>query len=544
VKSDEVSRKSKQSTPAHGSVRAAARGILANGPISSTERLRICRSILEGRNEALLLWNSDEAAVLTDADRAYRVSALYILLMPPARRQTLAAYFTPPHLCEHVLDRLEAHGWRPDCESILDPACGGAAFLVPAAYRMRDTLLAQGVDGPAALNHARLNLFGVEIECGLRTLSEMLIAAAFKDALCAAGESTLEIIARGNALKLLQTKERFDAVVSNPPYGRVFRASPALRSRWASVISDGHINTYALFIALSLEQVVEGGLIAVIVPTSFLSGPYFRKLRGHILDRAAVLELNVVEKRSDVFMDVVQDTCVLICRRKASGRLDPGQPTASVVSSDGTTHMLGSLDVPVAGERPWALPSQLGAGPVTLFDQDSASLASYGYRAKSGYFVWNRSRHLLFDRASPNGGELPLIWAQNIRPGQIVLPRSKPNSTAAGVQHISFVQIPPTSSAILRGPALVLQRTTNRSQKRRLICGMVPQVVTDEYGGFVTENHTIVVSPDPEKAQLVSLELLLSILNSAAVDRVYRRISGTVSISTRVLQTFVLPPAK
>lgn len=542
MKPEKISRKPKRSDPTHGSVRAAARAIIANGPVSTVERLQICRAMLEGQEDTFSPWEAEEVDVLTDADRAYRISALYMLLMPPTRRQKLAAYFTPPHLCEHVLNRLEAYGWRPEHDSIMDPACGGAAFLVPAAYRMRDAIQARNLNVSTAIDHVRSHLFGVEIEGGLRALSEMLLAAAFKDALSTTDQQTLDVIVRGNALKLPRKAGGFDAVVSNPPYGRVFRASSTLRSRWASVISDGHINTYALFIALALEQVAEHGLVVVIVPTSFISGPYFRKLRAHILDRANVLELNLIEKRSDVFMDVVQDTCVLVLRRKGSSQEERVQPTASVISSDGATQHLGTLDVPPSGDRAWALPSQTIGDPATLFDKHSANLTSYGYRAKTGYFVWNRSRDRLFDRTEPVQGEIPLIWAHNIRQGQHVLPRSRPTSPATNGASVSFVRVPPKSPAIQRGPTIVLQRTTNRSQNKRLVCGVVPQSVTDRYGGYVTENHTILVTADPEKAQLVSLELLVSILNSAAVDRIYRRVSGTVSISTKVLQNLALPP--
>ena len=112
-----------------------------------------------------------------------------------------------------------------------------------------------------------------------------------------------------------------------------------------------------------------------------------------------------------------------------------------------------------------------------------------------------------------------------------------------GQESVSFVRVPSNSSAIQRGPAIVFQRTTNRSQSRRLIGGLIAQPVIDKYGGYVTENHTIVVAADPSKPQLIGLEILLSILNSPAVDRAYRRLSGTVSVSTRVLQHLSLPNA-
>jgi hypothetical protein len=64
---------------------------------------------------------------------------LYALLMPKARRQRLAAYFTPPHLADHAIRAMIDAGIRPGRHRILDPASGGAAFLVPLAARIAES---------------------------------------------------------------------------------------------------------------------------------------------------------------------------------------------------------------------------------------------------------------------------------------------------------------------------------------------------------------------------------------------------------------------
>jgi len=38
---------------------------------------------------------------------------------------------------------------------------------------------------------------------------------------------------------------------------------------------------------------------------SFVGGPYFAALRKRILERASVLRLDLIDKRSDVFLDVL-----------------------------------------------------------------------------------------------------------------------------------------------------------------------------------------------------------------------------------------------
>ena len=61
--------------------------------------------------------------------------------------------------------------------------------------------------------------------------------------------------------------------------------------------------------------------------------------------------------------------------------------------------------------------------------------------------------------------------------------------------------------------------------------------------GFVTENHTIVIVPDPAKRQQLPLRKVCRLLNTMAVDARFRRISGSVSVSTKALRDLPLPTA-
>jgi hypothetical protein len=49
---------------------------------------------------------------------------------------------------------------------------------------------------------------------------------------------------------------------------------------------------------------------------SFVGGPYFANLRKRILEAAHVLKLDPIDKRRDVFLDVLYDVCVLMLRKK------------------------------------------------------------------------------------------------------------------------------------------------------------------------------------------------------------------------------------
>jgi adenine-specific DNA-methyltransferase len=404
---------------------------------------------------------------------------------------------------------------------------------------------AAGRSSSDVLASVRARLSGIEVEPGLARLSEALVADIFASEIAIEGAGSLNIIQRASALKVNEPTRLYDAVICNPPYGRVFKASEDLLKRWAAVISAGHVNTYAIFTAMSLNRVVPGGLVALVLPTSFIAGPYFRALRSFILDKAHIESLDLVDKRSGAFIDVVQDTCVLFLRRKAAGLLPPPVPTSSLIASDGSAVGRGRLEVPASGSGVWVLPDISRVNLCTseaapFFHEGLSNLTEYGYTVKAGYFVWNRSKDRLHERVAPIEGEIPLIWAHNVRPGEeIKLGPRKGNAKDNASR--SFVRVSPESSAVVRTAAIVIQRTTNRLQKRRIVAGKVPISLIETYGGFVTENHTLVVAPLLGKPQRVSLEVLLDLLCSIALDGKFRRVSGTVSVSAQVLRELPLP---
>jgi adenine-specific DNA-methyltransferase len=198
----------------------------------------------------------------------------------------------------------------------------------------------------------------------------------------------------------------------------------------------------------------------------------------------------------------------------------------------------GTIGLPDGGERAWTLPSTSAGPQEELFNPALRRLADYGYAVKAGYFVWNRSKDRLADNHNPAPGEVPLIWAHNIVPGNVKL------SARSDRTKISFVTVPADSTALVKAESVVLQRTTNKSQRRLLIAARVPASLIDQYGAFVSENHTIVISPSGDAPPAITPQALATLLNSRPLDERYRRISGTVNISVRLLRELPLPDPK
>ena len=500
---------------------------------STMTPLQVCEAIIEKRladRKARTFFLG-----LPDDERHYWIASLYALLMPKARRRRLAAYFTPPHLAHYAIDALVEAGIKPGEHRILDPASGGAAFLVPLAAHIAARGRRRGARAKTILQSINDSLHGVEIDAGLAKLSRSLLTDLLDAEIESSGIELDGLIERANTLELDRPDPLYDAVIGNPPYGRILRPSRALRMRYHTVISDGYVNLYALFVEQALQWVRPGGIICLIIPMSFVGGPYFAALRKRILKKASVLRLDLIDKRSDVFLDVLYDLCVIVLRR-ADGAAAPAIAKTSLLLIDQPNRDLGRLELP---ERPndhvWALPD--GGEGAALFHPALATLGDYGYLAKTGYFVWNREQHRYRIGRRPRANEVPLFWAHNVRANENCLPQD------GGPGDIGFAKIPKTSTAILRSDAIILQRTSNRRQKRRLIGAVIRQARVIGGRGFVTENHTIVIVPDPAKSQQLPIRMVCRLLNTMAVDARFRRMSGSVSVSTKALRDLPLPTA-
>ena len=378
---------------------------------------------------------------------------------------------------------------------------------------------------------------GVEIEPDLAKLSKALLADLLRKEIRSAGRRPSVSIKQADTLRLPPPDLLYDAVIGNPPYGRVFRPTKAILKAFAPVITDGYVNLYVLFLEQALRVVKPGGVICLIIPISFVGGPYFASLRKRILETSHVLSLDPIDKRSDVFLDVLYDVCVLVLRKKGIPARIP-VPTCSLLMIGQPNRLLGNLDLPEQPTgRMWALPDDKQKDG--LFQTGLETLRDYGYVAKTGYFVWNREQHRYRVGKKPRPTEVPLFWAHNIKPGA----RCKPYDGEPGADRIGFVKIKADSTAIIHSDAIIVQRTSNKRQSRRLIAAVVRQSAVPGERGFVGENHTIIIIPDPAKKQKIPVAMLCRLFNTAAVDARFRRMSGSVSVSTKALNQLPLPTA-
>ena len=478
---------------------------------------------------------SSTLATVPLSEASYRIGGLYTALLPAPIRSQRGAFYTPPELAERLLDLGSAEGVDWARSTILDPACGGGAFLLPVAHRILSDHRLQGADAEEQLSELERRLCGIEID-GFAAWTTRTLLRLSTYGLSQRAKRRLEVeIHVGDALEVVDLDERrFDLVVGNPPYGRV-QLSERQRESFARSLY-GHANLYGLFLDAALRWRSPRGLIAFVTPTSFLGGQYFHRLRNLLLAEAPPLVIDFVSERTGVFDDVQQETCLTLF---GATRVRGGTVVHHLKAADGELKVQRSGAFRLGGEAdrgaPWLLPRSPRQAPlVRTAAETRGRLHDLGYRACTGPLVWNRHKQALRQEAGPD--TLPLIWAEAVRPNRF-------DFDYHSRSHARFFALEAGQDHLREStPGVLVQRTTAKEQKRRIIACAVPEDFFARWNGIVVENHVNVLRPVGRCE--ISPSVLAAVLNTKVVDELFRCLSGSVAVSATELHALPLPPVE
>ncbi|MGE8045554.1 HsdM family class I SAM-dependent methyltransferase [Pseudomonas monteilii] len=460
---------------------------------------------------------------------AYEIGLIYTSMLPIEHRSDYGIFYTPPLLTARLLHQAtDANIDWATCR-VLDPACGGGAFLAPVARRIIEE---QKKCSPKLLMRSIGNrLRGYEVDPFGAWLSQVTLDAVVLPVSRLAGFQLPNMITVCDSLRDDPSEDRFDLVIGNPPYGRA-KLDAKVRERYKRSLY-GHANLYGLFTDLALRYVKPGGLICYVTPTSFLAGVYFKNLRALLGELAPPLAIDFISARKGVFDDVLQETALTTYRCKGSKVL---VSVAEVTpSSDGLkVEETGSVLLPKDPSLPWLLPRTANQRDlVEHLTRMPHRLVDWGYGVSTGPLVWNRFKDQL--AYQPGSERLPLLWAEAITAdGRFVFRANKKN-------HAPYFQLKSGNEwLVTRKPCVLLQRTTAKEQGRRLIAASLPAEFIEEHGGVVIENHVNMIRPVIDVPK-VSAEVLGVFINSTAADRAFRCVSGSVAVSAYELESLPLP---
>mgnify|MGYP006286604743 CR=1 FL=1 len=468
---------------------------------------------------------------------AYYLSSLYVQCLPELLRGQYGMFFTPPPLVERLLDMIDAAGFDWTAGMAIDPACGGGAFIAPMARRMvRQQMESSSKRMPATEIASRVleRVRGIEIESYCAWMSRVFLSLTLVELLGVSHTDTKQVIQNDDTMVAdEELGGRFALVIGNPPYGRV-GLPPRLREKYQRSLF-GHANLYGVFTHIAIGLTQPGGIIAYVTPTSFLGGQYFRNLRSLLKAEAPLRAIDFVAKRAGVFEGVLQETSLALFQKHAdASRVRVHVTTPNGIQGRTRVESLGQFKINGAEDSPWVLPRDKQHSRLWKRAQNMhVRLGDLGYEVCTGPLVWNRHKDQLSDRKTADAR--PLIWAESVRSnGTFSFAHQKRN-------HVPYIRLKPGQDHLVtRQGCVLVQRTTAKEQHRRIIAARLPGRFVKEHGGAVIENHLNVVRSANGRAA-IDLPTVAALMNSTAIDHLFRCISGSVAVSAYEIGSMPLP---
>jgi adenine-specific DNA-methyltransferase len=277
-----------------------------------------------------------------------------------------------------------------------------------------------------------------------------------------------------------------------------------------------------------------GGVIAYVTPTGFLGGRYFKELRKLMAQEAPPVAIDLVTSRKGVFSGVLQETLLAAYKKGDEGRRADVHGLSLRSETVLEASLVGSFSLPCQPTDPWLIPrDDRQADLIERLRHMPHRLADYGYKVSTGPLVWNRHKPQL--HVNPVAGSVPILWAECITSdGQFQHRTEKRN-------HKPYLKPKKGQEWLLIDePCVLVQRTTAKEQRRRLLAAELPARLLRKLGAVSVENHLNMVRPVAENPT-VSLRVIAAILNSDIVDAAFRCISGSVAVSATELEALPLP---
>jgi adenine-specific DNA-methyltransferase len=115
-----------------------------------------------------------------------------------------------------------------------------------------------------------------------------------------------------------ETATKYDLIIGNPPYF-VCDTTYKVALQHAQHI-NGRPNIFGLFILHAISMLAPNGIVAFIIPRSFLNSASYSKIRNHIKETCTILTIIDFEK-DNKFIDTEQATFAIVFKRESSRKI-------------------------------------------------------------------------------------------------------------------------------------------------------------------------------------------------------------------------------
>jgi adenine-specific DNA-methyltransferase len=457
--------------------------------------------------------------------------------LDPKIKSSLGQFFTSAPICLYMASLFDKIGGEVE---LLDPGCGSGSLT--AAFT--DEAVSRG-----KLKSLSVNTFDIE-ERIVPFIHETLSLCELK-----ASEESIDfrktftltdyIITSGKNSGIFNDAVKYTHCIMNPPYKKIASKSEHRLALRAAEIET--VNLYTGFVALAIQQLVNGGELVAIIPRSFCNGPYYQPFRELMLKETAIKKIHIFDSRNNAFAEdeVLQENIIihLVKGQKQGDVTITSSPVAdfnidedsgTVTASDMTTrtvtfeHIVNPYDKQkfihiAANERDQAIIDRLSLFTSTLDDLK--------IQVSTGPVVDFRLKDDL--RQDIEEGAVPLIYPVHLN-GGVNWPKisKKPNAISVTDKSRSWLWKH-------EGYFVIVRRFSSKEEQRRIVATPYDSSLPGDLIGF--ENKLNVFHSN--KLGL-NRELALGLyvyLNSTLLDKYYRLFGGHTQVNATDLRNIHYP---
>jgi adenine-specific DNA-methyltransferase len=183
-----------------------------------------------------------------------------------------------------------------------------------------------------------------------------------------------------------ESGKKYDLIIGNPPY--VVCGKEDVPAQYKDYVT-GRPNLFCTFMLHSISMLAPGGVLAFIIPTSFLNAAYYSKTRNYMKSVGTILDI-INFTKDNKFIETQQATIGLIYRLHSSS-VPIGECKFSMKVGDNYMFTENADDV-----------KEILRGSTTL--------KALGIQVKTGTVVWNEHKDILTDDAK----KTLLIYNSNV----------------------------------------------------------------------------------------------------------------------------------